>query len=761
MMQGQAFRAADKNEDNAGAIQDQIPYVATVNNAAPDDNGNVSIKIKGEELTGIVPVAKGGTGADTADNGLINLNGFKFQRAAVTPDIDLNTLDGNSPGAYYQPMSANATTAKNYPTQEAGSLVVYRTGANGNNACVQIYYPFLRDYWYLRTASPSANGQPLTWRAWVKQGGDKATRRADLDVDGIGTETEWTVLSSPNKRYRFVLRNNGVAGFQDREAGTSYALPVSAGGTGGITEAIARTNLSLDRFEQASAETRIFNGEKSAYLVLNNSNVWGAVASAGGWISLGIAQGGTGANNASDARTNLGLGSAQAPTFAHINLLTSGDAPQMAAGILNGFLRDSSGNQRTRYRIYSEIRGDNREWLTLHLQNSGSINKYAGLDIDGNMQISGDYKCRALDPVDAVLTRKNIEAFKQANSGIGNVSADSFLGDNPGVYYQPMSAYATPANRFPEQTAGTLVSVGNGANGAKGCTQFYYPFSGAGGMWFRRYFASSNSWEPGGINAGWRQFLTNNGGVVADAANTNPSKTGTDFNSLPVNAVSFGYGNATNNPKGLTGIVHSVSNHAFSAYRTQLFQAYSAPRLLFRAYNADSAQAWTAWAEVWTDRNTTVDANGFIKRASPVIQVYGDGNYQLNEESKGASVERVSEGVYKISGVLSFNSEQPWEIEIPLDNNKQPLIWVDYEIEPDGDILLKTFHRTHPNSPAFARNIKEGYEDGQPMDIPAGRWVDLRVQMPGADKPEDDPTSNEFNITEEIPAVEDCTCHVI
>ncbi|CFR15028.1 hypothetical protein [Yersinia frederiksenii] len=139
--------------------------------------------------------------------------------------------------------------------------------------------------------------------------------------------------------------------------------------------------------------------------------------------------------------------------------------------------------------------------------------------------------------------------------------------------------------------------------------------------------------------------------------------------------------------------------------------------------------------------NTTVDSNGFLKKASPVVKLYGDGGSETNEESEGATSERISEGVYKISGVLGFNSDDAWGgvdggIEIPTDKNKQPLIWVDYSLEEDGDLIIKTYHRTHPASPQFAQNNIKGYEDGQPIDIPLGRFVDLRVQMPEREETE-------------------------
>ncbi|WP_311747153.1 phage tail fiber protein [Proteus terrae] len=138
---------------------------------------------------------------------------------------------------------------------------------------------------------------------------------------------------------------------------------------------------------------------------------------------------------------------------------------------------------------------------------------------------------------------------------------------------------------------------------------------------------------------------------------------------------------------------------------------------------------------LWTDRNTTVDSNGFIKRASPIIDINSDGRFTTNDESEGATVTRVAQGEYLIEGVLGFNSDAGWGgvdggIEIPLDVNKQPLVWVNSEVNKDGSILVKTYHRTHPNAPEFANNEIDGFNDGDPIDIPDGRFISVRVQMP-------------------------------
>ncbi|WP_109850070.1 hypothetical protein [Proteus sp. CA142267] len=139
--------------------------------------------------------------------------------------------------------------------------------------------------------------------------------------------------------------------------------------------------------------------------------------------------------------------------------------------------------------------------------------------------------------------------------------------------------------------------------------------------------------------------------------------------------------------------------------------------------------------EILTTSTTTVDSNGFIKRASPIIDINPDGTFTTNDESEGATVTRVAQGEYLIEGVLGFNADAGWGgidggIEIPLDVNKQPLIWVNSEVNENGSILVKTYHRTHPNAPKFARNDIDGYSDGDPIDIPDGRFISVRVQMP-------------------------------
>lgn len=227
-----------------------------------------------------------------------------------------------------------------------------------------------------------------------------------------------------------------------------------------------------------------------------------------------------------------------------------------------------------------------------------------------------------------------------------------------------------------------------------------------------------------------------------------PKKTGTvmlagDYG-IGANAPYFTDNDVKDNSKGTNFFSQgaNVGSNYFGGYGSGLSIKYDNSisfKLFIMGDGAVIAECLNAGNQrrnvLWGTRNTTIDSNGFIKKASPIIDINPDGTFTTNDESEGATVTRVAQGEYLIEGVLGFNADAGWGgvdggIEIPLDVNKQPLIWVNSKVNKDGSILVKTYHRTHPNAPEFANNEIDGFNDGDPIDIPDGRFISVRVQMP-------------------------------
>lgn len=349
---------------------------------------------------------------------------------------------------------------------------------------------------------------------------------------------------------------------------------------------------------------------------------------------------------------------------------------------------------------------------------------------------------------DAEGARASLKSSFQDDQPIGgDESINGLRFFKPGFYFKQYDPAATIENGFPPgNRSGALHTLLNGANGSKGVTQLYYPYSGVGGVYIRQFDAAKDTFFDQGLLAnGWKELLSSNGNIVASAdAPVTASNRITDINNAKANHVGFCYNSAANSP-GVSGTFMSFANSVYGGYGFQLLGSYDNPgSLYYRSRNGD-ASIWYPWVKLYGTNNTTTDTNGNLRPASPIVKLNGDGTAELNEEAEGVMAERIDTGIYKISGVLGFNSEPIWGgvdggFVIPVNTNGLPLLWVDYEIDPDGSITLKTYHRIHHSAPKFARNLigiknedgsfTETVQDGEPVDIPAGRWVDLRVEMP-------------------------------
>ena len=144
----------------------------------------------------------------------------------------------------------------------------------------------------------------------------------------------------------------------------------------------------------------------------------------------------------------------------------------------------------------------------------------------------------------------------------------------------------------------------------------------------------------------------------------------------------------------------------------------SAPK--YRSYY--NGNAWSGWSDFWTTANTTKDANGFIKGASPIVQLFAD-KIELNDEAAQQDItfEKLGVGDYLIKGSTGF-AQEGWYIETPKDANGNVLVAVIYEQLENNDISVKAYDYMLNKKGRIVPDLDT------PLDIPESRWIDLRLQ---------------------------------
>ncbi|WP_447896060.1 phage tail fiber protein [Vreelandella sp. GE22] len=156
------------------------------------------------------------------------------------------------------------------------------------------------------------------------------------------------------------------------------------------------------------------------------------------------------------------------------------------------------------------------------------------------------------------------------------------------------------------------------------------------------------------------------------------------------------------------------------------------------------------WEKAYTTGNTTRDSNGNLRAASPIFRVAintesaaGDGfepagSGMRNNEAPGVTCERIEAGVYVVSDSLGFDTNDSWPcgFTIPTDANGNAMLFAESEQADDGTITIRTYE---PLKDPQGWNV-----GGDPMDVPEGRFIALRLKMPA-------PPSDEYPDEEPAP----------
>lgn len=224
--------------------------------------------------------------------------------------------------------------------------------------------------------------------------------------------------------------------------------------------------------------------------------------------------------------------------------------------------------------------------------------------------------------------------------------------------------------------------------------------------------------------AAFKNVGTGTGNVMEVGAFGVGKVTGEDDSALKKNTTGFynigivNSADTSGQPPNFAGvsIVWNSNPHAQVQFGANVVDA---PIFGFRRWMGNN---WGTFYKLYGTHNTTIDSNGFLKGASPVVQLFAN-KIELNDEAKQQTItfEKLGVGDYLVKGSSGF-AQEGWYIETPKDANGNLLVAVVYEQLENGDISVKTYDYMLNNKGRIVADTET------PLDIPESRWIDLRLQ---------------------------------
>lgn len=382
MMQGQAFRAAAKGEENAGNIKEQIPYITMINGKAPADDGTITLGnaadknvwngVEGEVLLRGA-FGLGGTGLILNEPDAVSF--FKAMRAFGSGyyrnDSESNpVIPKYSAGFYSKTADTHTFICSAYGNGVTFVATINDALLDGENPTIHT------NTLYGTVNKPDLNTDTQGVLGIEKGGtGSNTQKGARLNLD---TPVGSRAIGMPN--------NSDVLAFMKSSAESGYYSSGSI--VTGVPEIAGWYMFDL-HVHGRNASGEMDHG--NVYCTTDVGAIWYTLMWAGVWQPwrrlttehgiIPITSGGTGTNNANDARINLGLGPANAPTFSGLTLPGTNGVNSGIAVFSN---RNSDGTQLSYSRMYHEIQNGIGK-TTIQTTREGGATNYFQIDEYGNV----------------------------------------------------------------------------------------------------------------------------------------------------------------------------------------------------------------------------------------------------------------------------------------------------------------------------------------------------------------------------------------